>query len=65
METCVLHHDEVQHHRQRLSSNSEAHEDRVAANVFIILEGGIVFDQSVSRKAIVNSDCEGQICCPP
>lgn len=28
------------------------------------LEEGIVFDQSVSGKAIVNSDCEGQICCP-
>ena len=26
------------------------------------LEEGIVFDQSVGRKAIVNSDCEGQIC---
>jgi hypothetical protein len=28
------------------------------------LEEGIVFDQSVSGKAIVNSDCEGHICCP-
>jgi hypothetical protein len=28
------------------------------------LEEGIVFDQSVSKKAIVNSDCKGQICCP-
>ena len=28
------------------------------------LEEDIVFDQSVSGKAIVNSDCEGQICYP-
>jgi hypothetical protein len=28
------------------------------------LEEGIVFDQSASGKAIVNSDCEGQICYP-